>query len=178
MTVVQWNLDITNLHTTDTLVNTLNTYYRGHSGIHGHLGIWIPIDNLKVMSAVNEWYPFEHEKINSTSIYRISLFTDPLFSPESPSSARDVFEKDEDNNRTTSVYRLGLISGFLREGESTLRTTNEKPNKKLHAVQTNIGCFFERHESLSGDLTVNRFFFIRCSFTAFTVVLVNRRQVQ
>ena len=76
------------------------------------------------------------------------------------------------------MYRLGLISGFLREGESTLRTTNEKPNKKLHAVQTNIGCFFERHESLSGDLTVNRFFFIRCSFTAFTVVLVNRRQVQ
>ena len=137
-----------------------------------------PIDNLKVMSAVNEWYPFEHEKINSTSIDRISLFTDPLFSPQSPLSARDVFEKNEKKNKTTSVYRLGLISGYFREGVSTLRTTNEKPNKKLHAAQTNIGCFFERNESLSGDLTVNRFLFIWCSFTAFTVVLVNRRQVQ
>ena len=124
---------------------------------HKHLSkqFWIHIIQ-NIVEYMDIWgYPFEHKKIHSTSIDRISLFTDPLYSLESPSSARDVFEKNEKTNKN----RLGLISGYFREGVSTLRTTNEEPNKKLHAAQTNIGCFFERNESLSGDLTVNRFFF-------------------
>ena len=63
----------------------------------------------------------------------ISLFTDPIFSLQSPSSARekkytagdlltataahaDVFQKNEKKNKTSSVYRLDV------NGRRTLRS--------------------------------------------------------